>query len=117
MSTSSSPDAAPKRVPPGSETQRQSGGIDMDWNEDRIATLSKLWREGYSASQVARQLGDVSRSAVIGKVHRLGLAGRDAPSRPHSPGGRPSTRIRATAGGVRRAATPPRGPRLEAPVQ
>jgi GcrA cell cycle regulator len=87
----------------------------MDWNEERINTLSKLWREGYSASQVARQLGGVSRSAVIGKVHRLGLAGRDAPSRPHSPGGRPSNRTRATAGGVRRLAAP-KAPRQEAPA-
>jgi GcrA cell cycle regulator len=88
----------------------------MEWNEERVATLTKLWREGYSASQVARQLGGVSRSAVIGKVHRLGLAGRDAPSRPHSPGGRPSTRLRATAGGTRRAATPVRQARQEAPA-
>jgi GcrA cell cycle regulator len=61
-----------------------------------------MWREGLSASQVARQLGGVSRSAVIGKVHRLGIAGRDAPTRPNALGGRPSTRIRASAGGVRR---------------
>jgi GcrA cell cycle regulator len=88
----------------------------MEWNEERVATLTKLWREGYSASQVARQLGGVSRSAVIGKVHRLGLAGRDAPSRPHSPGGRPSNRIRATAGGVRRAAAAVRQARPEAPI-
>jgi GcrA cell cycle regulator len=87
----------------------------MEWNEERVETLTKLWREGYSASQVARQLGGVSRSAVIGKVHRLGLAGRDAPSRPHSPGGRPSNRTRATAGGTRRPTTP-RAPRQEAPV-
>jgi GcrA cell cycle regulator len=75
----------------------------MEWNEDRVATLTRLWREGYSASQVARQLGEVSRSAVIGKVHRLGLAGRDAPSRPQSVGGRPPrNQNRATPGGVRR---------------
>lgn len=80
----------------------------MDWNEERIEALAKMWREGLSASQVARQLGGVSRSAVIGKVHRLGIAGRDAPARPL--GGRPATRIRATAGGTRRvaAARPPR---------
>ena len=63
-----------------------------------------MWREGLSASQVARQLGGVSRSAVIGKVHRLGIAGRDAPTRPL--GGRPPNRIRATAGGTRRTPTP-----------
>jgi GcrA cell cycle regulator len=51
----------------------------MDWNEERTATLRKLWLEGMSASQVARQLGGVSRSAVIGKVHRLGITVRDIP--------------------------------------
>jgi GcrA cell cycle regulator len=51
----------------------------MDWNEERTATLRKLWLEGMSASQVARQLGGVSRSAVIGKVHRLGITVRDKP--------------------------------------
>jgi GcrA cell cycle regulator len=76
----------------------------MDWNDERIEALTKMWREGLSASQVSRQLGGVSRSAVIGKVHRLGIAGRDAPARPNAMGGRPATRIRASAGGVRRAA-------------
>jgi GcrA cell cycle regulator len=75
-----------------------------------------MWREGLSASQVARQLGGVSRSAVIGKVHRLGIAGRDAPSRPHSLGGRPSTRVRASAGGQRRAAASPRPARALTPT-
>lgn len=93
----------------------QLGVSPMEWNEERIETLTKLWREGFSASQVARQLGGVSRSAVIGKVHRLGLAGRDAPSRPCSPGGRPSTRVRATAGGVRRTKAL-RAPRQEPPA-
>ncbi len=82
----------------------------MDWNDERIESLSKMWREGLSASQVARQLGGVSRSAVIGKVHRLGIAGRDAPTRPNAMGGRPSTRIVASAGGVRRAETPRAAP-------
>jgi GcrA cell cycle regulator len=82
----------------------------MDWNDERIEALTKMWREGLSASQVARQLGGVSRSAVIGKVHRLGIAGRDAPTRPNLLGGRPSTRIRASAGGVRRTTTPRAAP-------
>jgi GcrA cell cycle regulator len=56
----------------------------MDWNEERTATLRKLWLEGMSASQVARQLGGVSRSAVIGKVHRLGITVRDIPARQRS---------------------------------
>lgn len=53
------------------------------WTDDRVQLLSTLWSEGLSASQIARRLtGGVTRNAVIGKVHRLGLAGRAAPSRP-----------------------------------
>ena len=52
------------------------------WSDDRVATLSKLWLDGLSASQIAKQLGGVTRNAVIGKVHRLGLSGRAAPSSP-----------------------------------
>lgn len=52
------------------------------WSEERVALLSKRWAEGYSASQIARMLGGVSRNAVIGKVHRLGLARRITPDRP-----------------------------------
>lgn len=54
----------------------------MGWTEERVNTLRKLWAEGLSASQIAKQLGGVTRNAVIGKVHRLGLAGRATPSRP-----------------------------------
>ncbi len=54
----------------------------MGWTEERVALLRKLWAEGLSASQIAKQLGSVTRNAVIGKVHRLGLAGRATPSRP-----------------------------------
>ena len=48
----------------------------MSWTDERVATLSKLWADGLSASQIAAQLGGVTRNAVIGKVHRLGLSGR-----------------------------------------
>jgi GcrA cell cycle regulator len=54
----------------------------MGWTEERVTVLRKLWTEGHSASQIAKQLGGVTRNAVIGKVHRLGLAGRATPSRP-----------------------------------
>lgn len=47
-----------------------------DWTDERIETLRKLWAEGLTCSQIAARFGDVSRNAVIGKVHRLGLAGR-----------------------------------------
>jgi GcrA cell cycle regulator len=52
------------------------------WSDDRVTALSALWLEGLSASQIAKQLGGVTRNAVIGKVHRLCLAGRAAPSAP-----------------------------------
>jgi GcrA cell cycle regulator len=48
----------------------------MNWTDERVETLRKLWAEGLSASQIAAQLGGVSRNAVIGKVHRLKLSSR-----------------------------------------
>ncbi len=48
----------------------------MNWTDERVELLKKLWAEGLSASQIANQLGGVSRNAVIGKVHRLKLSGR-----------------------------------------
>lgn len=53
----------------------------MAWTEERVDILKKLWAEGLSASQIANRLGDVTRNAVIGKVHRLGLSGRATTSR------------------------------------
>ena len=55
---------------------------DAQWSDDRVTTLSKLWLDGLNASQIAKQLGGVTRNAVIGKVYRLGLSGRATPSRP-----------------------------------
>ncbi|MEM9278029.1 MAG: GcrA family cell cycle regulator [Pseudomonadota bacterium] len=52
----------------------------MSWTDERVAILSKLWADGLSASQIAAELGGVTRNAVIGKVHRLGLSGRAKPS-------------------------------------
>ena len=54
----------------------------MGWTDERVELLKKLWQDGLSASQIAKQLGGVTRNAVIGKVHRLGLSGRAAPSKP-----------------------------------
>ncbi|MBT1155813.1 GcrA family cell cycle regulator [Aminobacter anthyllidis] len=48
----------------------------MNWTDERVELLRKLWSEGLSASQIAAQLGGVSRNAVIGKVHRLKLSSR-----------------------------------------
>lgn len=80
------------------------------WTEDRVGTLKKLWLEGQSASQIAKQLGGgVTRNAVIGKVHRLGLSGRATPSQPARTTFRPA-RPRPEA--VTRAPSAPR--RIEA---
>ena len=49
---------------------------DMSWTDERVELLKKLWSDGLSASQIATELGGITRNAVIGKVHRLGLSGR-----------------------------------------
>ena len=51
----------------------------MSWTDERVETLKKMWAEGQSASQIAKELGAVTRNAVIGKVHRLGLSNRAGP--------------------------------------
>jgi GcrA cell cycle regulator len=51
----------------------------MEWTEDRIETLRSLWMQGLTASQIAERLGSVSRNAVIGKAHRLGVSARPSP--------------------------------------
>ena len=48
----------------------------MSWTDERVETLKKMWNDGQSASQIAKELGGVTRNAVIGKVHRLGLSNR-----------------------------------------
>ena len=74
----------------------------MAWTEDRVATLTKLWADGLSASQIAKQLGGVTRNAVIGKVHRLGLSGRAKPS---SPARKAAAKKRAASSGTRSRTT------------
>jgi GcrA cell cycle regulator len=55
----------------------------MNWTDERIATLTKMWEGGATASQIADELGGVSRNAVIGKAHRLGLKSRPSPVKPN----------------------------------
>ena len=55
------------------------------WLQDRVTTMKSLWLGGLSASQIAKHLGGVTRNAVIGKVHRLGLSGRAATVAPARP--------------------------------
>lgn len=72
----------------------------MSWTDERVETLKRMWAEGQSASQIAKELGGVTRNAVIGKVHRLGLSGRATPSKPARPAfkaPRPAPRAAAPA--------------------
>lgn len=78
----------------------------MSWTTERVELLKKLWGDGLSASQIAGELGGVTRNAVIGKVHRLGLSGRaksPAPaakprrSRPSAPSSTTSSSSRQSA--------------------
>jgi GcrA cell cycle regulator len=67
------------------------------WTEERVELLKKLWNDGLSASQIAGELGSVTRNAVIGKVHRLGLSGRAktpnaAGAAPRNPARKPAPR-------------------------
>ena len=65
----------------------------MSWTEDRVDVLKKMWGEGKSASQIAKELGGVTRNAVIGKVHRLGLSNRSGGASP----AKPAAKEKATA--------------------
>jgi len=69
----------------------------MSWTDERVETLKRMWTEGQSASQIAKELGGVTRNAVIGKVHRLGLSNREdeeapitAPTAPTAPAAAPA---------------------------
>jgi GcrA cell cycle regulator len=108
----------------------------MTWTDDRTTTLTQCWRDGLSASQIAQRLGGVTRNAVIGKVHRLGLDGRATTSRraaprrsrsnlrvPRTPGrifhhkrAKPIRQNRLVAGPKRLATPPELGPAPSIPV-
>jgi GcrA cell cycle regulator len=75
----------------------------MSWTDERIETLRRLWAEGHSASQIASALGGVSRNAVIGKIHRLGLSGRVKAAKPRAAR---TARAEQTAPPARPAAPP-----------
>jgi GcrA cell cycle regulator len=107
----------------------------MSWTDERIATLRKMWEGGATASEIATELGGVSRNAVIGKAHRLGLKARPSPvkanekkktaapaakkpaaasARPAEPRAEPVERPEAAERAAPRAAAPA-APRAEAP--
>lgn len=86
----------------------------MAWTDDRVATLTKMWGEGQSASQIAKELGGVTRNAVIGKVHRLGLSNRATggvkPAAKGKPAVKPAVKAKPAAKAKAAAApvTPPK---------
>jgi GcrA cell cycle regulator len=94
----------------------------MGWTAERVELLKKLWSDGLSASQIAAELGGVTRNAVIGKVHRLGLSGRAKPAgssvprarRPRAPGMPRSGRL-LTSGANALKAYPSLAPRRVLP--
>ncbi len=72
-------------MPISSICARAPAGNGPGWNDARVDLLKKFWADGLSANQIAAKLGEVTRNAVIGKVHRLGLAGRATTSRQPRP--------------------------------
>src|ERR1700709_2830864 len=86
----------------------------MSWTDERVELLKKLWADGLSASQIAGELGGITRNAVIGKVHRLGPSGR--PKAPSSSVPLPAHR-RVRQVPPARPARPPKAPPLCGPAR
>jgi GcrA cell cycle regulator len=92
----------------------------MSWTDQRIEQLKNLWEKGLTASQIADELGNVSRNAVIGKAHRLGLKSRPSPVKANEPekkaaAKKPAAVAPASPPAKPIAAEPPR-PRMSAPA-
>ncbi len=86
----------------------------MSWTDDRVEALKKMWGEGKSASQIAKELGGVTRNAVIGKVHRLGLSNRTTSAKAAAPEKEaPKPKAKAKEAAESKAAAP--APAAEAP--
>ncbi|SDY50233.1 GcrA family cell cycle regulator [Citreimonas salinaria] len=97
----------------------------MSWTDERVEMLKKMWSEGQSASQIAKELGGVTRNAVIGKVHRLGLSNRagaaPAPAAAAAPAPEPKPKAEAKPAKEQprpmREATPPPAAPAAAPEE
>ena len=95
----------------------------MSWTDERVETLKRMWAEGQSASQIAKELGGVTRNAVIGKVHRLGLSNRagegaaaaDDSDQPSPARSEPSSPKPAEPAAAKPAAAPKPAPERAAP--
>ncbi|MDK2767251.1 MAG: GcrA family cell cycle regulator [Sphingomonas sp.] len=86
----------------------------MSWTDERIETLRKMWDSGLTATQIAEELGGVSRNAVIGKAHRLGLASRPSPVKANAAEAKPAPAPAAPPAPKPAPAAP--APRAVAPV-
>lgn len=84
----------------------------MSWTDERIEKLTKMWEGGSTASQIAEELGGVSRNAVIGKAHRLGLKARPSPVKANEKPARPAAPKKAK---LETASPPPPTPRAPEP--
>jgi GcrA cell cycle regulator len=94
----------------------------MSWTDERIDRLKSMWEKGLTASQIADELGGVSRNAVIGKAHRLGLKSRPSPVKANEGEAKPAPKPKAKpvekAAAPRAAApAPERSPATAAPTQ
>ncbi len=97
----------------------------MSWTDERVEQLKKMWNEGQSASQIAKELGGVTRNAVIGKVHRLGLSNRAGapaataaaakPAKETKPAAAPREKPAAPAAATARPAPEPKSAEPAAP--
>lgn len=78
----------------------------MSWTDERVEMLKKMWGEGQSASQIAKELGGVTRNAVIGKVHRLGLSNRATSTTKAEPKAKPAPKTEAKTKATAKPAEP-----------
>ncbi|RCW82084.1 GcrA family cell cycle regulator [Paracoccus lutimaris] len=78
----------------------------MSWTDERVETLKRMWAEGQSASQIAKELGGVTRNAVIGKVHRLGLSNRNDDTPEAAPAAAPEAKPAPAAAAPKPAPEP-----------
>ena len=82
----------------------------MSWTDERIDRLKTMWEKGMTASQIAEDLGGVSRNAVIGKAHRLGLQSRPSPVKANEPSTTPTPKAPPTPRAATSAPPPPPPP-------
>lgn len=88
----------------------------MSWTDERIDTLRTMWEKGMTASQIAEALGGVSRNAVIGKAHRLGLQSRPSPVKPNDVEAKPAPAPKHTSAPKAAAPATPKPAPAPAPV-